>query len=144
MKRRPSRSTRTQTLCPYTTLFRSTDIAVMYRKTDSFVDDLVRGGKAGGYQVVDVRSKLMYRGENGNKIVLTGEYFDRKGSENVYQPYENNTPGRAFPGAILPLTPLQLSSDLRPPPPTRRSSVAVHTPLHSGRYNLSRYVSFCH
>src|SRR3546814_5803061 len=99
MKRRPSRSTRTQTLCPYTTLFRSTDIAVMYRKTDSFVDDLVRGGKAGGYQVVDVRSKLMYRGGNGNKIVLTGEYFDRKGSENVYQPYENNTAGRAFRSA---------------------------------------------
>src|SRR3546814_1804119 len=105
MKRRPSRSTRTQTLCPYTTLFRSTDIAVMYRKTDSFVDDLVRGGKAGGYQVVDVRSKLMYRGENGNKIVLTGESFDRMGSENVYQPYEHNTAGRAFPGAILPLKP---------------------------------------
>src|SRR3546814_18394401 len=141
MIRRPPRSTRTDTLFPYTTLFRSSDtiaadIAGIYRKTDSFVDDLVRGGKAGGYQVVDVRSKLMYRGENGNKIVLTGEYFDRKGSENVYQPYENNTAGRAFPGAILPLKPWQLSADLRPSLATRRYSVALQTRFDLGGVNL--------
>src|SRR3546814_17200916 len=67
------------------------DIAGIYRKTDSFVDDLVRGGKAGGYQVVDVRSKLMYRGENGNKIILTGDNFDRTGSQNVTKHYQKKT-----------------------------------------------------
>ncbi len=77
------------------------DVAAIYRKTDGFVDDLVRGGKAGGYRVVDIRSKIMHRSGNGDKIVLMGEYFDRSGSENVYQPYENNTAGRAFPGVIL-------------------------------------------
>ncbi len=118
------------------------DIAGIYRKTDSFVDDLVRGGKAGGYQVVDVRSKLMYRGENGNKIVLTGEYFDRKGSENVYQPYENNTAGRAFPGAILPSKPWQLSADLRPSLATRRYSVALQTRFDLGGVNLETTAAY--
>src|SRR3546814_6511858 len=90
--------------------------------------------------VVDVRSKLMYRGENGNKIVLTGEYFDRKGSENVYQPYENNTAGRAFPGAILPLKPWQLSADLRPSLATRRSE--EHTSELQSLMRIS-YAVFC-
>lgn len=56
----------------------------------------------------------MFNDGDGSKIVLTGEYFDRAGSENVYQPYENNTAGRAFAGAILPTKPWQLSTDLRP------------------------------
>ena len=112
------------------------DIAGIYRKSDNFVDDLVRGGKVGGYEVVDVRSKLMYRGANGNQIVLTGEYFDRDGSENVYQPYQNNTAGRAFPGAILADEPWELSTELRPRLATRRYSVALQTQFDLGGVNL--------
>lgn len=112
------------------------DVAGIYRKTDGFVDDLVRGGKVGGYQVVDVRSKFMYLSANGDKIILTGEYFDRKGSENVYQPYQNNTAGRSFPGAILPSKPWQLSTDLVPRLSTRRYSVALQTRFDLGGVNL--------
>ncbi len=112
------------------------DFAGIYRKSDNFVDDLVRGGKAGGYRVVNLRSKLMYESEGGDRIVLTGEFFDRRGSENVYQPYENNTAGRAFPGAILASEPWQLSADLRPRLITQRYSVALQTRFDLGDVNL--------
>lgn len=120
------------------------DIAGIYRKSDNFVDDLVRGGKAGGYRVIDVRSKLMFNDGDGSKIVLTGEYFDRAGSENVYQPYENNTAGRAFAGAILPTKPWQLSTDLRPSLKTRRYSVALQTRFDLGGVNLETTGAYAH
>ncbi|WP_179408936.1 TonB-dependent receptor [Novosphingobium marinum] len=112
------------------------DISGIYRKSDDFVDDLVRGGKAGGYRVIDVRSKLMFKPNDDAKIVLTGEIFDRRGSENVYQPYENNTSGRAFPGAILPTKPWQLSADLRPLLRIRRHNFALQTSFDFGGVSL--------
>jgi iron complex outermembrane recepter protein len=112
------------------------DIAGIYRRTDDFVDDLVRGGKAGGYEVVDVRSKLMYSGISGNEIVLTGEYFNRDGSENVYQPYEGNTAGRDLPGAILATEPWEFSTDLPPRLSTRRYSLALQSRFDLGGVNL--------
>ena len=120
------------------------DVAAIYRKTDGFVDDLVRGGKAGGYRVVDIRSKIMHRSGNGDKIVLMGEYFDRNGSENVYQPYENNTAGRAFPGAILASKPWQFSTDLRPELRTKRYSLALQTQFDLGGVNLETTGAYAH
>ncbi|QGN56300.1 TonB-dependent receptor [Novosphingobium sp. Gsoil 351] len=120
------------------------DIAGIYRKSDNFVDDVVRGGKAGGYRVVDVRSKVMRRSGSGDKIVVVGEYFDRSGSENVYQPYDDNTAGRAFPGAILPSKPWQFSTDLRPGLRTRRYSVALQTRFDLGALNLETTGAYAH
>lgn len=108
------------------------DFAGLYRKTEGYIEDLVRGGGLGDQQVIDVRSKLMYEPSSRFKVVVTGEYFDQDSTTNSPQPIDGNTAGRRFPGVILPTEPWQASLTDVPDLNLKRWNVALHTSLDLG------------
>ena len=112
------------------------DFAGMYLDTDGYVDDLVRGGGIGERRLIDLRSKLLFQPSDRAKIILTAEFRDMNSSSNVYQPYENNTAGRRFPGVIVPTEPWQNSTDTRSQLNIQRYSLALRTQFEFDGFNL--------
>ena len=125
------------------------DVAALYRKTDGYVEDLVRGGKLGELEVFDVRSKLLFRPSDTMKFVLIGEYFDSNSSVNSPQPYVDrttglpNTLGRSF-GAILPTKPWQASLDFVPRLNTERYNFSLQTQFEFDAFNLETTSAYSH
>jgi iron complex outermembrane receptor protein len=116
----------------------------VYRKTEDYIVDLVRGGKLGGIEVFNVRSKLLWQPSNTARIVLTGEITDQKSTTNATQPLNDNTAGRRFPGVILPTGPWQASVDSLPQLDFRRYNVALRTKFEFGAMNLETTSGYMH
>ena len=113
------------------------DFAGLYRKTDAYIDDLFRGGHVGEVQVVDVRSKLLFRPSDTAKIVLSVQYGDQESSVNAFQPYDNiQTSGRRFPGVILTTGPWQYAGNIVPQSDYERLNVALRTQFDLGGASL--------
>lgn len=120
------------------------DVSAVYRKTEDYILDLVRGGKLGGIEVVNVRSKLLWQPSDSAKIVLTGEITDQNSTTNATQPLNDNTAGRRFPGVILPTGPWQTSVDSIPQLDFRRYNLALRTKFELGAVNLETTSGYMH
>lgn len=120
------------------------DISGVYRKTEDYIVDLVRGGKLGGIEVVNVRSKLLWQPSDTARIVLTGEITDQNSTTNATQPLGDNTAGRRFPGVILPTGPWQTAVDSLPQLDFRRYNLALRTKFELGAANLETTSGYMH
>lgn len=120
------------------------DISGVYRKTEDYMLDLVRGGKLGGIEVVNVRSKLLWQPSDNARIVLTGEITDQNSTTNATQPLNDNTAGRRFAGVILPTGPWQTSVDSLPQLDFRRYNLALRTKFELGAVNLETTSGYMH
>ncbi|MFA7596768.1 MAG: TonB-dependent receptor [Novosphingobium sp.] len=112
------------------------DFAGLYRKNEGYITDLIRGGGLGDQRVIDLRSKVLFRASDALDIILTGEYFDQKGTTNSPQPLDGNTAGRRFAGVILPTDAWQASLTKEPTLDLKRYSAALHTRLDLGSVAL--------
>jgi len=120
------------------------DISGVYRKTEDYMLDLVRGGKLGGIEVVNVRSKLLWQPSDNARIVLMGEITDQNSTTNATQPLNDNTAGRRFAGVILPTGPWQTSVDSLPQLDFRRYNLALRTKFELGAVNLETTSGYMH
>src|SRR3546814_17004650 len=116
MIRRPPRSTRTDTLFPYTTLFRSLSCGVS-RRAPFFTD----GRRTTRHHLLSLR-----RRHHGRKPYLRAEAHRGAGPEEVPaadRPARRSRPVRRFPagrGRRLPACAHPLASAPRPPPRNHR------------------------
>src|SRR3546814_5473255 len=99
MIRRPPRSTRIDTLFPYTTLFRSVADTLAVSVTSSFAKQ-AKGwgvnrvtGKDASLLVRDmsVRGKLLFQPSESTDISLIGDYSDREDNGQARQPLPGTT-----------------------------------------------------
>jgi iron complex outermembrane recepter protein len=120
------------------------NVSGVYRKTEDYIVDLVRGGKLGGIEVFNVRSKLLWQPSGTVRFVLTGEITDQKSTTNATQPLGDNTAGRRFPGVILPTGPWQTSVDSIPQLDFRRYNLALRTKFELGAVNLETTSGYMH
>lgn len=112
------------------------DFSGVWRKTEDYVEDLVRGGHLGGIELFNLRSKLLVRPSESSQIILTGEITDQDSTTNALQPLDGNTAGRRFPGVILPTEAFQSSVDSVPILDFRRYNLALRTKFELGSVNL--------
>lgn len=112
------------------------DVSGVYRKTEDYVTDLVRGGEIGGSRVVNLRSKLLFKPSDESSVILTAEYTDQDSSLVTLQPVGNNTAGRRFPGVIIPGRAWQASSDIIPTLDFTRYNLALRTKFDLGSVSL--------
>lgn len=120
------------------------DFSGVMRKTDGYVKDLVRGGELGDIRVVDLRTKLLVQPTETSEVILTLGYANQKSSTNTNQPYQNNTAGRRFPGAIVPTGPWESAADLRPILNFERFNGALRTKFEFGAVNLETSTGYMH
>lgn len=112
------------------------DVSLVYRKTDDYITDLVRGGHLGGNRVFNIRSKLLWEPSDTARFVLTAEYADQDGSTNATQPLNGNTAGRRFAGVVVPTEAWQSSVDTIPVLDFKRLNLALRTRFDFGSVNL--------
>ena len=120
------------------------DLSLIYRRTDEYIADLVRGGYLGGNRVVDVRSKLLWRPTSTAQLILTAEYADQNGSTNTTQPLNGNTAGRRFAGAIVPTQAWQTAVDTVPVLNFDRLNLALRSRFELGFANLETATGYMH
>lgn len=120
------------------------NVSGLYRKTEDYITDLVRGGEVGGIRVANVRGKLLFAPSDSAQIILTGEYTDQKSSTNALQPINGNTAGRRFPGVILPTGPWQSATDVKPVLNFERYNLALRTKFEFGDVNLETSTGYMH
>ena len=128
------------------------DFAGLFRKNDGYIEDLVRGGVLGDAEIINVRSKLLFRPNDRMRMILTGEYFYQDSSSNAVQPVDGNTLGRnctLLPSvcaqAIVPDGPWQTATDVAPFIGLSRYNLALRTQFEFGAFNLettSGYMAF--
>lgn len=112
------------------------DLSGLFRKTEGYIKDLIRGGTLGDQRVLDVRSKLLFAPNSSTKFVLTGEYFDQDSSINAPQPLDGNTRGALFSEVILPTGPWQASLTDVPYLNLHRWNVALRSQFRFDGFNL--------
>lgn len=120
------------------------DLATVYRKTDSYIEDLVRGGHVGGQEIFDIRSKMLFQPSDTAEFVLTGEYFEQNSSVNSPQPLNGNTAGRNFPGVIMPDEPWEVSLDEPSVLDVTRYNLALQTQFEFESFNLETSTGWMH
>lgn len=120
------------------------DFSGVYRKTDDYITDLVRGGNLGGTEVVNVRGKLLFQPSDSSTIILSADFTDQNSSTNATQPFNNNTAGRRFPGVIVPTEPFQTSVDSIPILDFTRYNLALRTKFELGAVNLETTTGYMH
>ncbi|WP_281824967.1 TonB-dependent receptor [Sphingobium sp. BS19] len=120
------------------------DLSVVYRKTDDYITDLVRGGNLGGNRIFNLRGKLLWEASDAARFVLTAEYADQDGSTNTTQPFNGNTAGRRFAGAVVPAKAWQSSVDTVPVLDFKRFNLALRTRFDLGSVNLETTTGYMH
>lgn len=112
------------------------DLAMLYRKNDGYIDNLVTGGYFGSQRVISVRSKLLFAPTDRMQFILTGEYADSNDEQPAFQPYNGNTAGRRFPSGIIAKKPFQISYDFEPKSDYERYNLSLRTRFEFDSFNL--------
>ncbi|HIK93197.1 MAG TPA: TonB-dependent receptor, partial [Planctomycetes bacterium] len=87
------------------------DLAVLYRNQDGYATDLVSGGTVGDTEIASIRSKLLFQPSDDAEFVLTVAYVDtHEETAATAQPFEGNTRGAQFAGAIISDEPWEISN----------------------------------
>ena len=118
------------------------DLAVMYRKSDGYISDLVTGGTLGAARAVSVRSKLMFEPSAAAKIILTAAYIDSNDQVASQQPFKGNTAGAPFPGVIVATEPWEAALNGRGRSDYNRFDLSLRTHFDLGGVNLETTSAF--
>lgn len=118
------------------------DLAGLYRRNDGFITDLVRGGALGEARLASVRSKLLFEASDNARFILTGAYVDNKDQISAQQPFEGNSLGAAFPGAIIPDQAWEVSLDRIPKSDFNRLDLSLRAEFDLGDVNLESTTAY--
>ncbi|TWC99621.1 iron complex outermembrane receptor protein [Sphingobium sp. AEW010] len=114
------------------------DLAMQYRDTDGFVDDLVRGGKLGYRTDYNVRGRLRWQPSDRIDMVAALNYIDHEDTISLAtQPIGRNTNGRRAPNVVvLPTKPWQFAGNLLPLTTADQFSATLTTSIDLGFASL--------
>tara|TARA_R110002110_G_scaffold343484_1_gene553528 strand:- start:2044 stop:4200 length:2157 start_codon:yes stop_codon:yes gene_type:complete len=118
------------------------DLAGMYRDTGGYVSDIGNGGELADAEKLFIRSKLMVEPAENSKIVLTVGYVDFKEDGAYQQPFEGNSAGAAFPGAIIAAEPWSTSNETAGKHEYDRLDVALQTSFLFDKVELQTTSSY--
>jgi iron complex outermembrane receptor protein len=118
------------------------DFAGLYRESDGYIEDLVRGGALGHQQVFDVRGKILFQPSDAARFVLTAQYGRQESQGNTNVLLDGNTQGRRYPGVILPTGPWQATLDRVPVSDYRRFNTTLRGSLDFGAVNLESTTAY--
>lgn len=113
------------------------DLAVYYRDSEGYMENIGSGRKYGHKKAYDVRSKLLFEPSDKVKVVLTAGYSDYDSQDNVRQPLGSATVARNFPSVLLPSGPWQGNFDVTPAADFERFNVSLRTDFDLGPVNLA-------
>lgn len=119
------------------------DLAVMVRRNDSYITDLLHGGAEGKENVVDVRSKLLFEPSGKARMILTGEYIRQRSNAVIYEALQN-IQASAYPGYIARTGPWQTSDDFLPRYDYDKYSTSLRTTFDLGAVAFETTGSYQH
>ena len=109
------------------------DFSGLYRQNGGYIDDRVNGGRIGDAEVIDLRSKILFRPSSTSDIVLTLNYANSEDNQaNANQPYQGLTLGSGFPGVIIPDEPWEVALNVEPVMAFERYNASLRTSFDLG------------